>query len=33
MSNKKNVPVVEKVLNANDQLAQENQAKLDQAGS
>ena len=32
MSNKKNVPVVEKVLNANDQLAQENQAKLDQAG-
>ena len=32
MSNKKNVPIVEKVLNANDQLAQENQAKLDQAG-
>ncbi len=32
MSNKKNVPVVEKVLNANDQLAQENRAALDQAG-
>lgn len=32
MSNKKNVPVVEKVLNANDQLAQENRAVLDQAG-
>jgi hydrogenase nickel incorporation protein HypB len=32
MSNKKNVPVVEKVLNANDQLAQENRATLDRAG-
>jgi len=32
MSNKKNVPVVEKVLNANDQLAQENRTALDQAG-
>jgi len=28
----RNIPVVEKILNANEQLASENRARLDQAG-